>query len=187
MAGHLLNIKEAELIKHMINFEGHPDNILPAFYGGLVSTFKNNNDYIFEKYPVNKDLKFIIYYPDFKVETKIARKALPEKIEYSDIIYNLSRIIHIPKYFNDGDIKKLKMILKDKLHQPYRLPLIDKGDLIFNLVNEDSSSACVISGSGASLLVITTDLNIINKISKLKLNNWQFLICNSYNKKVRIQ
>lgn len=187
IAGHLLNIKEFELVNHMINFEGHPDNILPAVYGGLISTFKDNDKYYYEKYSVNKDLKFIIYYPDFKVETKLARQALPKNLEYKDIIFNLSRIINIPKYFNNGNIKQLKMILKDKLHQPYRLPLIDKGDLIFNLVNEDSSSACVISGSGASLLVITTDLNIINKVSKLNLDNWQYIICKPYDKKVVIK
>ena len=187
MAGHLLKIKESELVKHMIAYEGHPDNILPAVYGGLISTFKNDNEYIYEKYPVNKDLKFIIYYPDFKVETKLARLALPKNLEYKDIIFNLSRIVNVPKYINEGNIKKIKTVLKDKLHQPYRLPLIDKGDLIFNTVNKDHSSACVISGSGASLLVITTNLNIINKVSKLNLDNWQYIICKPYDKKVVIK
>ena len=45
IAGHLLNIKEFELVNHMINFEGHPDNILPAVYGGLISTFKDNDKF----------------------------------------------------------------------------------------------------------------------------------------------
>ena len=171
----------------MIDFEGHPDNIIPAYYGGLVSTFKDNDKYIFEKYNVNKDLKFVVLYPDFKVETHEARKALPSSLEYKDIIYNLSRIIHVPRYFGEGNIKKLKTILKDKLHQPYRLPLINKGDLIFNLVNNDPSSICVISGSGASLLIITKDLNIIDKVNKLKLDGWNYIITNPYTKKVRIR
>ena len=79
------------------------------------------------------------------------------------------------------------MILNDRLHQPYRLPLIDKGNLIFDLVNNSSDSACVISGSGASLLIITTDLKIIDKISKLKLNNWNYIICKTYDRKVSIK
>ena len=124
MAGHILNIKENELVKHMIDFEGHPDNIIPAYFGGLVSTYIDNDKYMYEKYDINKDLKFIVLYPDFKVETHEARKALPSSLEYQDIIYNLSRIIHVPKYFSEGNIKKLKAILKDKIHQPYRLPLI---------------------------------------------------------------
>ena len=81
----------------------------------------------------------------------------------------------------------VKSILKDKLHEPYRLPLIDRGNLIFDLVNNDKSSICVVSGSGASLLIISKDLKIINKIKKLNLDNWNYIVTKPYDKKVRIK
>lgn len=186
MAGHILGLKQNEMLKLMIEYEGHPDNILPAYYGGLISTYKDNNDFKFIKYPVSKDLKFIIYYPDFNVLTHEARKALPSSLSYSDVIYNLSRIIHVPKAMNDGDIKLLKDILKDKLHEPFRYLLIKDGKMIAETVNKDNNSLCVISGSGAALLIITKNENIINKISKLKLTNWNYKICKVYDKKARL-
>ena len=187
MAKKVLNLKEKDILKLMIEFEGHPDNIIPAYYGGLVGTYKENDEYKFIKYPINNKLKFIIYYPDFFVKTSEARKALPNSLNYSDVIYNLSRIVHVPKAFNDGDINLLKDVLKDKLHEPFRYPLIKDGKLISDTINKDKSSICVISGSGASLLVITTNLNVIDKISKLNLDGWKHIICKPYDKKVRIK
>jgi homoserine kinase len=169
-----------------IELEGHPDNIVPAYYGGLVASYKDSK-YKYINYPVSDDLKFIIFYPDFKVNTIEARKALPDKLTYNDIIYNLSRIIHMPKAFNEGNITLIKDIIKDKLHEPYRLPLINEGEKILDLVNSTSTSCGCISGSGAALLIITKDTNIINKIYKLDLTeNWNYKICTVNKSKVKI-
>ena len=186
-AGKILNIKSDKLINIMIELEGHPDNIIPAYYGGLCASYKENDIYKFEKYPVSNDLKFIIYYPDFRVSTEEARKVLPKELSYADTIYNLSRIIHLPKALGEGNIKLLKNILKDKLHEPHRFPLINEADIISKTINNDSSSICCISGSGAALLIITTNIKILNKIKKLPLKgNWNYKICNINSKKVKV-
>lgn len=188
-AGCVLNIKDKKkLIDMAIELEGHPDNIVPAYYGGLVANFKNNDKYEHVIYPVSDKLKFIIFYPDFKVNTHEARKALPNNLTYQDVIFNLSRIINLPKAFEEGNIKLLKKLIKDKLHEPYRLPLINEADKILNLVNSCNNSCGCISGSGAALLVISTDLNILNKLKNLKLDgNWNYKICKVNNSKVNIK
>lgn len=186
-AGYVLNYKDTKkLIDIAIELEGHPDNIVPAYYGGLVASYKDDK-FKFVKYPVSKDLNFIIYYPDFKVNTIEARKALPDSLSYHDIIYNLSRIIHLPKAFKEGNMKLIKDILKDKLHEPYRLPLINEADKILNYVNSTSLSCGCISGSGAALLIISKDKNIINKLNKLsKEGNWNYKVCKVNDGKVKI-
>ena len=168
----------------MIKLEGHPDNIIPAYYGGLNACYKEGSEYKFIKYPVNSNLKFIVLYPDFKLSTSLARSVLPKNLTYSDAIYNLSRIIHLPKAFNEGNIKLLKDVLKDKLHEQYRLKLIPEAENILDVVNSLNAIG-VISGSGASLLIITDDLNILDDIKKLPLvGNWQYHICSHSNSKI---
>lgn len=134
--------------------EGHPDNVAPAIYGGLVASYKAGDEYKSISYDVSKDLKFIVIIPNKKISTKEARNVLPKELPYSDIVNNLSRIINIPLAFKEGNVKLLKELFNDKLHEPYRGKLIDD---YFNVKEalKDLECAFAISGSGSTMLVIT--------------------------------
>ena len=152
----------------------------------MVASYKDDK-YKYVNYPVSEELKFIVFYPDFKVNTHEARKALPSELSYGDIIFNLSRIVHLPKAFAEGNISLIKDIIKDKLHEPYRLPLIKEGKEILDYVNSTNLSCGCISGSGAALLIISKDKNIIRKLNNLPLEgNWNYKECKVNTSKVKI-
>ena len=156
-------LKNDSILDLACEIEGHPDNVAPAIFGGLVASYKNDNGYKSISYDVSNDLKFITIIPSKKLSTKEARNVLPKELPYSDIVNNLSRIINIPLAFKEGNVKLLKELFNDKLHEPYRGKLIDD---YFNIKEalKEYDCAFAISGSGSTMLVITKNEKEILKV-----------------------
>ena len=126
LAGSLLagvKLTKDEIINIGTSIEGHPDNIAPAVLGNLVSGV-NGENVLYNTYEVCDKLKFTVVIPNFKVKTQDARGVLPKELPYKDIIYSMSRAINIPKCLETGNVEMLFEMLDDKIHQPYRFPLI---------------------------------------------------------------
>lgn len=151
-----LGLSFDECVNIAADIEGHPDNIFAAAYGGLVATFKDDDDYIYQSFNINKDLIFSVLIPNVVGNTEELRRVLPSKLTYQDTVSNLSRIIHVPHAFASGNLKLLKKVLFDQLHEPYRLPFIPEYQLLSEM-NRDESLVVKISGSGPTVLVISND------------------------------
>lgn len=175
------------IISTMIELEGHPDNVVCTYLGGFVSSYKSCDKYKWINYPVSNELKFMVLYPDFKLSTKEAREALPKNLDYSCAIHNLSRVIHLPNALMNGDIKLLNDVLDDKLHQPYRLPLITDAKTILEKAKLFGNAACI-SGAGSSLLIIGRDYSFIDEIKNIdKENKWTSVKCEINLNKVSVR
>lgn len=142
-----------ELFQICAMLEGHPDNVAPAIYGGFTASYLVDGVYKCINYPVN-NLYFKVIIPPFEVKTSDARGVLPKYVSYGAAVENISRIIHLPKALNEGNLELLKELLVDKLHEPYRMKLIDGYDEIKKDVI-DNGGCLVISGSGSTMLVIS--------------------------------
>ena len=167
------DIDDDVVLKLANSLEGHPDNIAPAYLGGLVASFLENDNVYSYQYDVSDKILFNALIPNFPMETKAARGALPKVLDYSSVVYSMSRAINIPKLLEVADFKGLYVAFKDKLHQPYRFPLIDECDKFINFSIENKLPF-VISGSGSTLLMLS-DNNIIERLQKMEFkNNWKF-------------
>lgn len=145
------HFNKEELFNICVELEGHPDNVAAAIYGGLVASYFDGKKYHGITYEVSPQLKFNVIVPPYEVSTVAARSVLPRKIEYDNIVYNLSRIIHIPLAFKTGDMKLLKVLFDDKLHEPYRENLVPD----FRYYKDNLKDCAVaLSGSGSSIFVI---------------------------------
>ena len=102
---------------------------------------------------------------------------LPEQISRADAIYNVSHGALVLKALELGDEKLLRTALQDKLHQNYRKKLIPDYEKIEALVRTTGAGFCL-SGAGPTLLSITRDKNLREKLEK-KLHttekNWQLM------------
>lgn len=152
-----------ELFDICVELEGHPDNVAPAIYGGLVASYKKDNKNYPNCYRVSDKLKFIAVIPPFELSTQHARSVLPKELSYSDIVHNMSRIVNIPKAFEDGNLELLIDLFDDKMHEPYRSKLI-KGYDELKAICLENNCAFAISGSGSTMLIISYDDQIISKI-----------------------
>ena len=153
------NLSNEELLNLMIDLEGHPDNVAPAFLGGFVASFKDNDIYYTNKYEISKNLHFSVFVSNQKLSTEEARNVLPKVYLREDVISNISRIINLPRYLELGDLKMLKCILKDKIHEPYRKSLINGANELIHNINEYGIG--IISGSGSTILgIFDKDIDI---------------------------
>ena len=148
------------------NIEGHPDNVAPAIYGNLVASYKVNDKFVPVVYNVNNELKFIVVIPNYKLSTHEARGVLPKELSYADIINNTSRIVNIPKAFNEGNIDLLLDLFNDKMHEPYRAKLIKEYSILKDICKKEELPFAI-SGSGSTMLIISKDLNILNKLKNI--------------------
>ncbi|MCR5647334.1 MAG: homoserine kinase [Acholeplasmatales bacterium] len=147
------------------SIEGHPDNVAPAIYGGLVASYKIEDKYYPNLYKVSDKLKFITIIPPFELSTEMARGVLPHELPYKDIVNNLSRIVNIPRAFNDGDLELINNLFNDKLHEPYRGKLIKGFNEVKELCNSKNVALCI-SGSGSTMLAIAYDYEVLEDLKK---------------------
>ena len=166
----LLNITNA--------MEGHPDNLAPAFFGGLTASMVDNGLPVTVNFPLHPDWEFLALIPDFHLATTYARSVLPTEVPRADAVYNISHGAMVLKALELGDEKLLRNAMQDRLHQPYRKKLIPDYDAIEALVRTTGAAFCL-SGAGPTLLCITQDSKLEEKLAK-KLDsvttaNWQML------------
>lgn len=155
-------LSEAELTKQQLlavcnPIEGHPDNLAPAIFGGLIASSVCGDRVCSASYKINPALRFSVLSPDYTLDTHSARAALPKEVSYADAIYDLPRLAMLPRAFENGDMELLSFCLDDLLHQPYRRPLIPGYEDIRERAAKLGCRCVCISGSGPSILCVSDD------------------------------
>ena len=166
----LLNITNA--------MEGHPDNLAPAIYGGLTASMVDNGLPVTVNFPLHPEWEFLALVPDFDLPTTKARSLLPKDLPRADAVYNIAHGALVLKALELGDEKLLRNAMQDRLHQQYRKSLIPDYDKIESLVRTTGAAFCL-SGAGPTLLCITQDEKLQEKLSKklsaITTANWEML------------
>ena len=166
----LLNITNA--------MEGHPDNLAPAFFGGLTASMVDNGLPVCVNFPLHPDWEFLALVPDFDLPTTVAREALPRQYSRADAVYNISHGALVLKALELGDEKLLRNAMQDRIHQPYRKSMIADYDRIEALIRTTGAAFCL-SGAGPTLLCITRNPGLEEKLSKtldaITEANWQMI------------
>jgi len=164
---------EVALLSIACEIEGHPDNITPAFVGGLVlSSQEEDGSVVYRKLNWPNEWAITVCVPDFELSTDIARSVLPKEVPMKDAIYNLQRVGMFVHAVHTKDAELMRLALKDKLHQPYRMKLVQGLDkIIENLRHVESVLGCVLSGAGSSILVIS-EKNDLDKIRSIVKETW---------------
>lgn len=142
-----------QLLELAVEMEGHPDNVAPALFGGLVlsPTIEPDHPLLVEQIPLPPQ-KVAIVLPAFELLTAEARAILPQQISRADAIYNLGRLPLVIRALEKWDYTLLAAVMTDRLHQPYRLPLVP-GMAEARLAGQEAGAAAVtISGAGPGLI-----------------------------------
>ncbi|MEI8132064.1 MAG: homoserine kinase [Leptolinea sp.] len=159
--------------------EGHADNVAAAIYGGLVAVRKEESGFKVSLFNIEPESAVVVL-PIIDLPTKITRAALPKTIPMKDAVYNLSRIPAILEGFRLGDADVLRAGLDDRLHQPYRLPLIPGSEEAIKTANQ-MGAAAALSGAGPSVIVFFPEdmEEIASAIGNcFQMNNLEFRVFN---------
>ncbi|MEQ8154287.1 MAG: homoserine kinase [Clostridiaceae bacterium] len=143
-----------ELFNLAVEIEGHPDNVAPAFFGGLVVSSMEDGKAYYNRVEVKDGIEFMAFIPDFTLSTEKARKALPEEIPFKDAVYNVGKAALTLSCFYSGNFDMLKVACKDKLHEPYRSRLIPEFNEITSKAEELGALCVFLSGAGPTIMSI---------------------------------
>ena len=147
-------LTEREQLSLAARLEGHPDNVVPAMLGGFVTSVMEGGKVYTVKKKVSEELRFCAFVPDFELLTENARAALPQQVPHRDAVYNASRAALMAAAFCEGRPDLFAVASGDKLHQPYRLPLIPGARRIFEIAMQLGARAVFISGAGPTIMAV---------------------------------
>lgn len=164
LAGNLLS--KEELVTEAARIEGPPDNVAPAILGGMTVNVMEKGKVESLKLDLPKPLKLVVLVPAMPLPTSKARAALPEKVTHKDAVYNVSRAALLVGSLMSGDYHFLGTALEDRLHQPYRLPLIPGAKEALEAARQAGAYNGIISGAGSTLLAYVPEDGDAEKVGE---------------------
>ncbi|MCS7232582.1 MAG: homoserine kinase [Synergistetes bacterium] len=146
-------LKRKELLSLAVELEGHPDNVYPAFFGGITLAYNKENS--LEPYRLRVrgfPAETFVLVPPFGVPTEEARKVLPKSYSKEEVIFNMRQVSLLITALEEREPELLRWAFEDRIHQPYRASLVPG---MYELFEESISLGAyggVLSGAGPSLL-----------------------------------
>lgn len=133
--------------------EGHPDNAAPSAYGGLTVASAGR----VVRVPVAEGLRVVVWIPEKETSTKASRGTLPETVPHADAVFNVGRVALLLASLTSGDFDSLAGATADRLHQPYRLPLVPETAAAIEIAHEAGALAAWLSGSGPTMAALVRE------------------------------
>lgn len=131
--------------------EGHGDNVAPAMLGGLVIVASDEGGLIARKV-VLPPQRVVVCVPEFHFLTSQARAVLPAQLSRTDAIANIGRTALVVEALRNQDYHLLSRTMADRLHEPYRLPIIPGAFSARQAALCAGAAAVTLSGAGPGMI-----------------------------------
>jgi homoserine kinase len=147
------------ILRLALEIESHPDNLAAAVHGGMVvsAVAESTKDVLVLKTDVSQELDFVCVVPDIPLPTEEARAVLPAQYSRQDVVANLQRTALLAAAFFSGPTSSGKNLspemFRDRIHQPYRAPLIPGIDYCLDYRHE-GLAGIFLSGAGSAVMAI---------------------------------
>jgi homoserine kinase len=104
--------------------EGHPDNVSASILGGLTASSQGPGGVtsVASAWPAR--VRVVIATPRVGLATSKARGVLPAMLSRADAVFNIQRTALLLQAVHTGSLDAIAAALDDRLHQPYRAPLV---------------------------------------------------------------
>ncbi|HEX5396292.1 MAG TPA: homoserine kinase [Candidatus Limnocylindria bacterium] len=143
-----------ELLAAAARLEGHADNVAAALYGGITLAVGTGAGVQLRRFHAPEDWIPVVFLPQRESPTAEMRDALPATLPHGEAAVAAGRAALLATAVISGDATLLHDAMDDRLHQPYRLPLLPGvADLIESAYAHGAAGAAL-SGAGPSVLAI---------------------------------
>jgi homoserine kinase len=141
------------ILDEAARIEGHPDNVAACVLGAIVaSAIDSEGRARAVRLDMNPHYNVAVVVPDFVLATSRAREVLPDTYSRADAVFNVQRSALLIVALATGVTSAFPTALEDRLHQPYRFPLVPGLEEIARL-RAPGLLGCTLSGAGPSILV----------------------------------
>ena len=145
-------ISTADVLRIATDMEGHPDNVTPALLGGATLSCPDDIGTHTFAVPIPSHLHFVVAVPYFALYTEESRKVVPTSFPRSAAVFNAAQSARLILALTTGNLSLLRGGFGDKLHEPYREPLIPGYADVKRLALHAGALAVTLSGAGPSML-----------------------------------
>ncbi len=150
------NARPEEMLQDAAELEGHPDNVAPALLGGVcLAVARDDAPPIARALSFPHDLACVAFVPDAVLSTTQARSALPSQVPLRDASFNVTRAALLIQAFMTGEWVDLGLATEDRLHQPYRAPLVPGLSPLSQAARAAGAYAAFLSGAGPTVMSLT--------------------------------
>jgi homoserine kinase len=148
-----LGWKPLRILDEAARLEGHPDNVAACILGSIVASAIDSGGVARAvRLELPERFGVAIVVPDFVLPTSKAREVLPTCYSKEDVVFNVQRAALLMAALATGTTTAFPAAIEDRLHQPYRAPLVPGLDDILKL-RAPGLLGCALSGAGPSIVV----------------------------------
>jgi len=148
-----LGWSRAKILDEAARIEGHPDNVAACVLGSIVASALDGEGVARAvRMEIDSHYGVAVVAPDFPLPTVEARRVLPASYSRADAVFNVQRSALLIAALTSGTTSAFPEALEDRLHQPYRFPLVPGLEEATKL-RATGLLGCALSGAGPSILV----------------------------------
>ncbi len=147
---HGIELSRDDLAQRVCDLEGHPDNALPAVYGGMVIA-ASAHDHV--KLAAPRDLHAIVVVPQLRSRNRTRTRAAAGAVRQSRRRLQLQRAALLGAALASGNWSVLREAMRDRVHQPHRAAVIP-GLAEALAVDAPELLGIALSGAGPSVLAL---------------------------------
>lgn len=147
-----LKLSDEEKLAYATELEGHPDNVAPALFGGLIISTYIDGEIDWIKLSDFSPM-LAVYIPNIELKTDTARDVLPAQYSRNEaaLASGVSNLV-VASLLNGDYALAGKMMEKDRFHEPFRKELIPNYDLIKSEARVLGAYGTTISGAGPTMI-----------------------------------
>ncbi|MBV8083948.1 MAG: homoserine kinase [Chloroflexi bacterium] len=142
------------LLQIGLPLEGHPDNIAPALFGGLVVSAVVDGRPVLQRVPLARAPGVALFIPDQPMSTADARRVLPDTVPRADAVFNTGRSSLLVAALANGNFALLRAAMEDRLHQPFRAAIFPALPALIDAALAAGASGAALSGAGSTVIAL---------------------------------
>ncbi|MBE3576637.1 MAG: homoserine kinase [Limnochordales bacterium] len=150
-----------DLLDLGIALEGHPDNLAAALFGGLTAAAEIERQGVREwsvaRVAPAGEVWAAVVTPRFVLRTSVSRSVLPKQVSWKDAVFNMAQLSWLLLAAAAGDWQEVGAAMNDRLHQPYRVPLVPGLEQVLAASRAAGAWGAALSGSGPSVVALAPD------------------------------
>ena len=159
-------LTEAELFGYALRFEDHGDNLAPSLLGGLVVACMvehgaHSRSLVTVKREWPAEVRVVLCIPEYEMDTSQMRAVLPREVKLADAVFNTQRAALFQALISERRLDLFSEALRDRLHQPHRVPHGAGLAEVLRLNDETSAHpgllGVAMSGAGSTMIAFATE------------------------------
>lgn len=136
------------------DIEGHPDNVAPALFGGLVASIALPDRVEAVRLDPPRNVLVVAWIPERKLPTSEMRRVLPDSIPRADAIANLARVAVGVAGLASGRTDVLRLLTEDRLHEPYRAEIYPELPRLVAAARDAGALGAFLAGAGSTICAL---------------------------------